>query len=250
MLNKQPIEKSVVSNYDGTLDVHSIFYTIQGEGPFQGHRAVFLRLAGCNLQCPLCDTEYTEGRKSLPVDEIVNQIGDAIPHNVEHFPMLVVITGGEPFRQHLTELVRKLLVVGYYVQIETNGTLPVSEGLATVAAAYNAGFATREPQGVYIICSPKTGKVSHSVKQLAFAWKYVLKAEEVHSLDGLPYAALNHSCNPWLQRPLSQDDLVYLQPCDEKDAAANKRNLEACVQVCMQYGYVLQQQMHKQWGLE
>ena len=41
---------------DRHLDVHSIFHTIQGEGPYCGHPAVFIRLAGCNLQCPGCDT--------------------------------------------------------------------------------------------------------------------------------------------------------------------------------------------------
>ena len=53
--NGQPIEK-VQRTFDGTLEVHSIFKTIQGEGPFCGTPAVFIRLAGCNLQCPWCDT--------------------------------------------------------------------------------------------------------------------------------------------------------------------------------------------------
>ena len=56
MINKQPIEKREPS-YEGTLQVHSIFKTIQGEGPFCGTPCVFVRLAGCNLQCPACDTD-------------------------------------------------------------------------------------------------------------------------------------------------------------------------------------------------
>jgi len=50
-MNQQPIEKQFL-HPKGDLEVHSIFLTIQGEGPFTGQRAVFVRLAGCNLQCP------------------------------------------------------------------------------------------------------------------------------------------------------------------------------------------------------
>jgi len=53
---------------DGSiLDFHSMFFTIQGEGPFAGHRSIFVRLAGCNLQCPGCDTEYTQGRSVVGI---------------------------------------------------------------------------------------------------------------------------------------------------------------------------------------
>ena len=50
-INIQPIEKRELST-DGSVQVHSIFYTLQGEGPFAGQPAVFVRLAGFNLQCP------------------------------------------------------------------------------------------------------------------------------------------------------------------------------------------------------
>lgn len=52
-LNTQPPEKRV-DRIDGKVEVHSAFATIQGEGPFAGRPAIFLRLAGCNLQCPGC----------------------------------------------------------------------------------------------------------------------------------------------------------------------------------------------------
>ena len=94
MINIQPIEK--IEHYgvpdDGGLDVHSIFPTIQGEGPFVGQPAIFIRLAGCNLQCPLCDTEYTEGRIRLSVPVIF----DAVQEHIRLFAPLIVITGGEP----------------------------------------------------------------------------------------------------------------------------------------------------------
>lgn len=42
----------------GLLQVQDVFYTIQGEGPFAGRTAVFIRLTGCNLRCWFCDTVW------------------------------------------------------------------------------------------------------------------------------------------------------------------------------------------------
>ena len=119
-LNTQPIEKKV-HREDGIVEVHSIFYTIQGEGPFCGTPSVFVRLAGCNPQCPWCDTEYSSSRMEMTPFEVVVQakVRFRLPKGG-----LVVITGGEPFRQNLSYLLRALTEHGYYVQIETNGTLP------------------------------------------------------------------------------------------------------------------------------
>ena len=92
---------------DGTLlKVHSIFMTIQGEGPFSGHPAVFIRLAGCNLACPFCDTEYTENAVTMTIPEIRKAVRNA--HTVNKG--LVVITGGEPFRQNIVRLCNRLLM--------------------------------------------------------------------------------------------------------------------------------------------
>src|SRR3954467_9071958 len=57
------IQTILLVRSDGnSLSIHSIFYTLQGEGPYSGCPAVFMRLAGCNLQCPGCDTDYTSGQ--------------------------------------------------------------------------------------------------------------------------------------------------------------------------------------------
>ena len=70
--NSQPIEKR--SRDADVLEVHSIFYTLQGEGPFCGSPAIFIRLAGCNLQCPGCDTDYTSKREHLSPETIVKRL--------------------------------------------------------------------------------------------------------------------------------------------------------------------------------
>lgn len=236
-LNNQPIEKRV-DNGSGPLEVHSIFYTIQGEGPFCGTPAVFVRLAGCNLQCPWCDTEYSSSRMNMTPEEIVEQVAISLTSGG-----LVVITGGEPFRQNLTHLLTTLVSAGYYVQIETNGTLPPSE------FRYETRIERRH--GAYIVCSPKTGKVNPLVWSQACCAKYVMAADD-ESADGLPVTALGHTANPILARPPIgwPRYQIYLQPMDAKDPEENQRNIDAVRNSCLHHNYILQLQIHKLIGVE
>lgn len=238
--NQQPIEKRATKQTGYELDVHSIFYTIQGEGPFSGTPAVFVRLAGCNLQCPLCDTDYTEGRTTMGIHQIVASVVAASNGGTK----LVVVTGGEPFRQQLLPLFETLLDCGMYVQVETNGTLPPPE-----CNSYSQD--TSERWGVYVVCSPKTGRVRADVADASCCFKYVMCADAVSPLDGLPTTALEHTANPILARPpKGYDRPVYLQPADEQEDGVNTHNLKAVLNSCMQYGYVLQLQIHKIINME
>jgi 7-carboxy-7-deazaguanine synthase len=238
-INIQPIEKQKLDP-NGELEVHSIFYTIQGEGPFTGRPAVFIRLAGCNLQCPGCDTEYTSVRRLMSVDSIIRQVMHVSSHAI--LPPIVVISGGEPFRQNIAKLVRTLVSDGKYkVQIETNGTL----------------YLENMPwDSITVVCSPKTGKVNPRLFPHIDAFKYILHHESVHKRDGLPILALDHTAKPHLARPvLIQDGRfknfpIYLQPMDCQDEITNRKNVEACIASCMRYGYILQLQTHKILGLE
>lgn len=235
-MNTQPITKRVES--DGrTLLVHSIFYTIQGEGPFTGRPAVFVRLAGCNLQCPACDTEYTQGAQEMTVRAIVAEV----TMETQIVP-LVVITGGEPFRQNLEPLVLKLLNLGHEVQVETNGTLPPpSEHFAELCSTD-----TNKKFKCFVVCSPKAGRTHPKLHPIICAYKYVMEAGNVSQSDGLPIEALQHSAHPFVARPHEGFiGPVYLQPCDSKDEAQNKQNLYACIDSCMTHGYTLQLQVHK-----
>lgn len=224
-INIQPAEKK--SNSDGmTLEVHSIFRTIQGEGPYAGHPAIFVRLAGCNLQCPSCDTEYTSNRKRLAFDAIVATVEElCADHNIR----LVVITGGEPFRQNLTPLAWSLVHRAMIVQVETNGSLAPSVGL---------------PKAVTIVCSPKTGAINTELRNRVNAFKYVVTHNNILH-DGLPRTALDHPCGPnGLARP-QRGIPVYVQPQDDKDEAMNRLNTQAAVEACIKYGHILCLQLHK-----
>jgi organic radical activating enzyme len=246
MLNHQPIEK-VVKTYTGTLDVHSIFLTIQGEGPFCGEPCVFIRLAGCNLQCPLCDTEYTKGRYNSTPDEIVE--------NVYYLRRvgLVVITGGEPFRQPIGPLLDALTDAGYYVQVETNGTLPPPT-LTGDRAYYQRDVSNRPSnrRGVYIVLSPKTGFTHPDTVARACCFKYVLHHTDMSPTDGLPTKALGHVANPQLARPPKGWDLpIYLQPADTGNEDTNYINLLEVLKNVQTYdGLTLQLQIHKYLGVE
>lgn len=227
-MNTQPAEKKVFSE-NGDLEVHSIFKTIQGEGPFSGHRAIFLRLAGCNLQCPLCDTDYTSGREFLSVQNVLSRINDLCKEQ----SYLVVITGGEPFRQNIYPIASALLSNGYLVQVETNGSL--YQDL---------------PFEVTVVCSPKTGSIHPALQQRISAYKYVLHADEVCA-DGLPLRALNHPVNVQLARPsIHYSGPVYLQPVDVGDEVENKRHLAAVLRSVLKHGHTLCLQTHKIVGLE
>lgn len=221
---------------DGKLVVHSVFYTIQGEGPFTGHRAFFIRLADCNLQCPICDTDYTSARMVLTVPEILSSVGLRAPNG-----SLVVISGGEPFRQDITELCAELLDAGHYVQIETNGTLPPP-------CSFFNDLCSQDPNrrdSVFIVCSPKTGKINAELQPLIGAYKYVVRDGDAQA-DGLPHSALGLTSGSIVARPPEGfTGPIYIQPEDSQDPEQNICNRRCAVESTMQHGHVLQLQVHK-----
>lgn len=107
--------------------VNEIFYSLQGEGYFTGTPAVFLRLSGCNRRCAFCDTDHFDGR-DMTADEIVSAISV--------FPSRhLVVTGGEPTLQFDCDLLRAVKSERFFVQIETNGSLPVPAGIDWVTCS-------------------------------------------------------------------------------------------------------------------
>jgi organic radical activating enzyme len=100
------------------LALAEIFYSIQGEGTWTGTPAVFVRLAGCNLACDFCDTDYST-QAYATVDDIVRMIRDA-----GHDCPMVILTGGEPLAQAETlPLIAALQRDGRRVHVESNGTV-------------------------------------------------------------------------------------------------------------------------------
>jgi len=103
------------------LALAEIFYSVQGEGMWTGTPAVFVRLAGCNLNCRFCDTDYAT-KAFASVDAVVarvRELGGACP--------MVVLTGGEPFAQsESSALITALRADGRRVHVESNGSIAVA----------------------------------------------------------------------------------------------------------------------------
>lgn len=238
-INNQPVEKQILTP-DGSLEIVNVWSTIQGEGPFAGQPAVFLRLAGCNLSslCRYCDTDYTTNRRLQTVEEISQLVRDKTPKPYRtgwySAKDLLVITGGEPFRQNIGPFVRDILDYGYKVQIETNGTFYLSD------------FPYHD--AVTLVCSPKTGSINKDIPKVNFYLKYILDADKIDEKDGLPTSSLDSGVYP--ARPEGNEMGVYLQPLDEQDPVKNQRHLKAAAESCLKFGYTLSVQLHKLAGLE
>jgi organic radical activating enzyme len=101
------------------IPVHETFQnTIQGEGYWVGTPVDFIRLAGCPVGCPWCDTGYANGGMNLPRQ--VRSFDDLIAEL--HSPR-VVISGGEPFiYAQLPTLINQIEATGRSVSIETSGS--------------------------------------------------------------------------------------------------------------------------------
>lgn len=118
-------------------NINEIFYSIQGEGRWAGRPAVFIRFAGCNLNCDWCDTDHTATYECLTEDEIlerVRELSDTVPtkedkrkFNHKRRPMMIVLTGGEPTTQELFAVAARIRSSDpakkiWYIALETNGT--------------------------------------------------------------------------------------------------------------------------------
>jgi organic radical activating enzyme len=208
------------------LEIKNIFKTLQGEGPFAGVPAIFIRLGGCNLACNFCDTDF-EDYNQVPLVEIVQNTLD-LSCNIygKRIINLVVITGGEPFRQPINNLCTRLISNGFTVQIETNGTL------------------YRElPKKVKIICSPKPTsrgyqKIRDDLLEHIAAFKFIISCQNKF-YDNVPEIGQSKYQIP-----------VYVQPMDEMDIYLNKKNEKLAIEIALEKGYRLSYQLHKILGIE
>ncbi len=107
-------------------NIADIFDSIQGEGLHAGRYQVFIRLAGCNLDCLYCDTAELN-KKSMHLSEVIKRVKELSAPQKAH---AAVITGGEPlvYLDETRALSAGLKKAGYRVYLETNGTLPEALG--------------------------------------------------------------------------------------------------------------------------
>jgi len=103
--------------------ITEVFYSIQGEGANAGLPTVFIRFAGCNLNCVFCDTDYSEKIRLNGKDllEIARAVGLGCPN--------VLLTGGEPAIQTSASLIDLLHTKFNWIGIESNGTIGLPGGI-------------------------------------------------------------------------------------------------------------------------
>ena len=186
-----------------------IFESLQGEGRNTGRPCVFVRFAGCNLNCPWCDTDV-KARFSVSLDELVGEIARFRAKSV-------ILTGGEPaLQKEMPELIAALKARGYWIAVETNGTLAPD------------WFAFLD----YVACSPKFEYADRVVLTRADEVRVVASTEEVVDF-----------CRVIREKIVATD--YYVSPCEregEIDFATAKSALGRLD------GWSLSVQLHKILG--
>lgn len=189
-----------------SLFVTSMFFTLQGEGPYAGMPALFIRLAKCNLDCSFCDTFFDDGdwltfnqidsKIYQTICEFWNNKGQPVPlwalpeDGGSLYPNIVlVLTGGEPLLQdNITKFMEEKVGDFKAVQVESNGVLD-----------------TIVPNGVTLVCSPKCLEKngiavkylapSKTILERADCLKFVMTAEEGNPYNTIPEWALEWKRN-------------------------------------------------------
>lgn len=230
-MNTQPITRQHL-DIEGTLDINEIFYSIQGEGPWQGYPCVFIRLAGCNLRCTWCDSDYATAF-SLQLRDLISLLDDKYPTAKR-----IVITGGEPFTQNIRPFIAQAINKGYRIQIETNGSIDIP------FFPYSL---------VTLVCSPKSGRfINKEIEHACQDFKYVVGEEDLNSPDGLPTAPTQEKGKNPPPRPKQQktQGTIWVMPRDDQDYDQNRKNRDAAITIALKHGYRLCLQTHKILGVD
>lgn len=261
------------SDYKGLdkdqLLVHSMFPTLQGEGPFAGERALFIRLAGCNFGgkgvagpgCPFCDTRFSlsEGG-ALSFRQISDYIRNNHPGHrntvYRGVSRLVVVTGGEPFLQpNITDFTSFLLQDNdeVMVQFETNGTCPWP------------GVFEDYQYRTYIVLSPKVPELLESTRTATYT---KIPESMYEAADCLKILISGDPNSPYYEPPAFAFDFqasgrpVYLSPINEYMRAVEPGavvwgqeepvlrqtrcaiNYARAARLCIEHGFTLSLQQH------
>lgn len=100
-----------------TYPIVETFHSVQGEGAWTGANAFFIRLAGCDVHCPWCDTKQSWNSQGHPQYKLEDLAIEVKTHN----PAIVIITGGEPLMHDLNPLTKAIKELGMQVHLETSG---------------------------------------------------------------------------------------------------------------------------------
>ncbi len=221
------------------LAVNEVFETIQGEATMTGSPAVFVRLQGCDVGCPFCDTKHTwtlDPAKVRPLGEIafekvVEGPTYALADEAELLSALmqfrarhVVITGGEPAAYDLRLLSLSLKSTGRTVQLETSGT-----------------EAIRICDDAFVTVSPKIGMPGgKTILPTA-----LMRANEIKAVVGKPADVLKlRELLEENRSVLRRDVSIWVQPLSQSAKATR-----LCIEAATQYGWRVSIQTHRFIGV-
>jgi len=209
-----------------TYSVKEIFYTLQGEGHHAGRPAVFCRFAGCNLWtgtearranaiCQFCDTDFvgTDGEgggKFKTAHSLAERINALWP---AAYPAhkYVVFTGGEPLLQLDAPLIEAMHAAGFEVAIETNGTLPVPEGVDWVCVSPKMGAKLVVQEGDEIkVVIPQPGQPLDVYAALDFDHYFVQAMDGPLQADNLRLAIDYCKAHPQWKLSLQTHKLLQI----------------------------------------
>lgn len=231
MHGKNPIRKQQLRE-DGRLWIQEIFATVQGEGLYAGTPSIFIRLAGCNLACFFCDTDFESAFEDKENFVTVNGAATAVSHlSVEHPGCNnIVFTGGEPFRQNFIPLAARLIDLGYTIEIETAGTIWIDD------------FDLIAPH-CHVTVSPKTMRINPHIERVAGAYKYIVSKS--NSSKGMYPTTEKGVSLP----PPKFNQPIFIQPMDHDDEHIKAANIEATINLALRTGWRLSVQTHKYLGM-
>ncbi|TRY30747.1 7-carboxy-7-deazaguanine synthase QueE [Aliiglaciecola sp. M165] len=219
--------------------INEVFESIQGEGALTGVPSIFVRLQGCPVGCPWCDTKHTwEIKEDLKTsaEEVMAEQSESerwFGHSVDQLLTLfkqhgytaknVILTGGEPCMYDLRPMCDALEQYGYSVSVETSGTFEILVSPNT-----------------WVTLSPKIDmKGGLEVRQDA-----VERANEIkHPVAMEKHVTELEKLLEWV--PKDAKPLIYLQPISQQ-----KRATDLAVKTCIAKNWRLSLQTHKFIGIE
>ena len=256
-----------------TLLVTSVFYTLQGEGPYAGQPALFIRLTHCNLTCSFCDTFFDAGQeftfpelRDLALEAIADYHKTEVTQDLLD-RVVLVMTGGEPMlQQSIVNWFEYICLTFKKIQIESNGTIYQNI-----------------PDFVTLVCSPKCAEkdgvatkylnIRQSVLDRADCLKFVVSSDSTSPYNTVPDWAIKwakETNRPIYISPMNvYNDLPKqakeLRACEKEitieerstvdeiisfwepgllNLKANQSNHEYAAKYCLENGFRLNLQMH------
>ena len=213
--------------------VNEIFFTLQGEGAHSGIPAIFVRLSGCNLQCPWCDTEF-EHFEEMSAEQITETALSLYAYDNEGRRKMLVLTGGEPSLQVDQPLIDALHKAGFYICIETNGTRPLPDGIDWITCSPKLAYQKNQSRVPSKLALRKVNevKVVFTGEYDPNIWRKYLEAEH------------------WLLQPLRYNGEWMLESgIDEWEDDRNDNLIETTQYILSHPFWRLSVQLHKIVGI-